>query len=347
MTKLPITRRSIVLWVAASLPVTLSAKVEFRSEILPILETKCLKCHSAPHEEGGKLVKPKAELRLDAAWAVLKGGESKRPAVVAKDVAKSYLYEVLTLPKDDDMFMPPKGDPVTVEEMAKIKTWIEEGADFGGWEGNVVGKPADPAAPGKVAQKEREHDVLYKAIAEGLQPASTEALKKAKDAGAQVSPLMVNSPLLRVDFLTGVSRCDDTSIQNLLVLKDNVVHLDLARTAVTDAGLKTVVQFPRLTRLDLRKTKVTDKGVEQLAALKHLTYVNLYGTEVTDAGLATLAGIKTLRNIYLWETKATDAGVAKLKAALPQAEIVHNVVIAAPEGAAQEDTQGKRKKNNK
>ena len=187
--------------------------------------------------------------------------------------------------------------------------------------------------------------MLYKKLAEGLQPASAEALKKAKDAGAQVSPLMVNSPLLRVDFLTGVSRCDDASLQNVLVIKDNVVHLDLARTNVTDAGMKTLLSFPKLTRLDLRKTKVTDKGVEVLTGLKHLTYLHLYGTEITDAGLAALGSIKTLRNLYLWETKVTDAGVAKLKAALPQVEIVHNVVITAPEGADQNEGPGRRKKD--
>ncbi|HSJ04931.1 MAG: c-type cytochrome domain-containing protein [Verrucomicrobium sp.] len=346
MTKLPITCPTVLLGAVLTLPLTVSAKVDFKTEILPVLEQKCLKCHSAPKEENGKMVNPKAGLRLDAAWAMLKGGESKRPSLVPKDLAKSYMYEVVNLPKDDDSFMPPKGDPLTPAEITKLKTWIEEGGDFGGWEGNLVGKPADPGAVAKAPPKDREHELLYKALSEGLQPASAEVLKKAKDAGAQASALMVNSPLLRVDFLTGVSRCDDASIQNLLVLKENVAHLDLARTNVTDVALQTLAQFPRLTRLDLRKTKVTDKGVESLTALKHLTYLNLYGTEITDASLTALAGMKTLRNLYLWETKATEPAVAKLKAALPQTEIVHDVEIAAPEGAAAgEEKMGKKKKN--
>lgn len=322
---------------------TAGAAVDFKKEILPVIEAKCLKCHKAPFEENGKKVLPKAELRLDAAWTMLKGGESKRPALVPKDTAKSYMYEVVNLPKDDDMFMPPKGDPLTVEEIAKLKTWIEEGADFGGWEGNLVGKPADTPSPAaKAPPKEREHDKIYKALSEGLQPPDTEVTKKVQAAGAQVSILQVGGPLVRVDFLTGVSKCNDESVTALAPLKDNIAHLDLARTSVTDAALKTAAGFPRLTRLDLRKTKVTDKGIEALSACKHLNYINLFGTEVTDAALTSLAGIKSLRNVYLFETKVTDAGVAKLKAALPDAEIVSNVTMPAPQAGG--EAAGKRKK---
>lgn len=154
--------------------------VNFKTEILPVLEAKCVKCHKAEHEEAGKIVKPKSELRLDAAWSMLKGGESKRPALVPKDSAKSYMFEVVNLPKDDDMFMPPKGDPLTAEETAKLKTWIEEGADFGGWEGNLAGKPADAPSTAKAPPKEREHDALYKKLSEGLQAPSKDALKRPR-----------------------------------------------------------------------------------------------------------------------------------------------------------------------
>ncbi|MEZ0276678.1 MAG: c-type cytochrome domain-containing protein [Roseimicrobium sp.] len=317
--------------------------VNFKTEILPVLEAKCVKCHKAEHEEAGKIVKPKSELRLDAAWTMLKGGESKRPALVPKDTAKSYMFEVVNLPKDDDMFMPPKGDPLTAEETAKLKAWIEEGADFGGWEGNLVGKPADAPSTAKAAPKEREHDALYKKLSEGLQPPAKDALKKAQDTGAQVTILQVGGPLVRVDFLTGVSKADDASVAAIAVIKDNIAHLDLARTAITDASLKTAASFPRLVRLDLRKTKVTDKGVQQLAECKNLNYLNLYGTEVTDAVIPALASLKTLRHVYLWETKITDAGLAKLKAALPEAEVVASATMPAPQEAA----PGGGKKRNK
>jgi hypothetical protein len=332
---------------------TAGAAVDFKKEILPVLEAKCMKCHKAPYVENGKEVKPKNELRFDAAWAILKGGETKEhPAVVPGSSAKSYMVEVVSLPKDDDMFMPPTGkaDPLTPGEIAKLKSWIDEGANFGGWEGNLAGKPADLPATPTVAKpppppKDREHDKLYKTLSEGLQPPSDDAMKKAKAAGAQVSILQVGGPLVRVDFLTGVSKCNDASVAALAPLKDHIAHLDLARTSVTDAALKTIGTFPRITRVDLRKTKVTDAGLEALSACKHLDYINLFGTEVGDAGIATLAGIKSLRSVYVFETKVTDAGVAKLKAALPQAEIVSNVTMPAPQAGGEGKGKGKKKNN--
>ncbi|MFZ4765171.1 MAG: c-type cytochrome domain-containing protein [Roseimicrobium sp.] len=323
-----------------------SAAVEFEKEVLPVLEAKCLKCHRAPHMEEGKEVKPKSELRLDAPWAMLKGGESKRAALVPKDSAKSYMFEVVNLPKDDDMFMPPKGDPLTKDEIAKLKTWIDEGANFGAWQANSEGKPADaPAASGALPPpKDREHDKIYKALSVGLEPPNAEATKKVQAVGAQVSILQVGGPLVRVDFLTGVSKCTDESLAALTPVQQNIAHLDLARTAITDAALKTAATFPRLTRLDLRKTKITDTGLQALAACKNLNYINLFGTEVSDAGLTALGKVKTLRNVYLFETKVTEAGVAKLRAALPKADIVSQVVMPTPSAAAHGGGKGKKNK---
>lgn len=292
------------------------AAVNFEKEILPFLTEKCIDCHKAPYEEDGRKKEPKGELRMDAAWAMLKGGENG-PILVPGNPAKSYMHEVVTLPEDDDMFMPTKGDPLTKKEIALLKTWIEEGADFGGWEGNLDGKPAEPEKPKVAEPKVREHDEFYKKLAAGAQPASDEAKKKATDAGAQLAELQADVPLLRADFLTGVSVCTDDKVAQLLPLKDQIAHLDLGRTVITDAALKTIAQMPRLADLDLRQTKVTDAGLATLSGLKNLRVLNLYGTEISDAGLKHLASIKSLKKVYLWQTKATDNGVKTLTAAIP------------------------------
>jgi hypothetical protein len=298
------------------------AAVNFEKDLLPVLQKKCLDCHSAPTVVDGKPKKPKGELRLDAAWAMLKGGETG-PSLVPKDLAKSYMFEVVNLPKDDDMFMPPKGDPMTAEEIKLLKAWIESGADFGGWKGNMEGAPADAAAAGGAAKPAgpREHELFYNKLAEDLKPASEAALAKAREGGAQVFQLKPDSPLLRVDFLTGVSKCEDSKLSVLTPIKDNVAQLDLGRTLISDAGLKTVAQLSRLASLDLRQTKVTDAGLGALSALKSLRTLNLFGTEITDAGLKKLATIPSLRQVTVFQTKATSAGVAELKKALPKAEV--------------------------
>ena len=62
---------SLFVLLALGTPAISRAAVSFEKEILPFLEKKCMECHKAPFEENGKTVKPKAGLRLDAAWAKL------------------------------------------------------------------------------------------------------------------------------------------------------------------------------------------------------------------------------------------------------------------------------------
>lgn len=293
---------------------SLTAAPHFEKEIWPFLSKKCVDCHRATHIDDGRKKEPKAGLRLDGAWAIMKGSENG-PVLKPKDSAKSYLYEVTTLPEDDDMFMPSKGDPLTDAEKALLKAWIDAGADFGGWEGNIEGRPLDPNA--KEAARIRDHETFYTQLAQGVTPAKDDVIAKAKTDGAQVFQLKPDSPLLRADFLTGVSNCTDAKLEILLPLKDQIAQLDLGRTAVTDAGMKTLAQLPHLASLDLRQTKITDAGLQHLAAATKLRTLNLYGTEVTDAGLKHLYSLKGLQSVYLWQTKATEAGAQQLTAAVP------------------------------
>lgn len=320
MSKFPFSSTFLAFGSLSLLASPASAAVDFEKQLLPVLQKKCMDCHKAPFVENGKKKEPKAELRLDAAWAILKGSENG-PILKPGDSSKSGMYEVVTLPKDDDDFMPPKGDPLTDAEVKLLKEWIDEGAKFGNWKGNMEGAPAEAVAAEAKVAKVREHEVFYQQLAAGLKPADEAATAKAKEAGAQIFQLKADLPLLRVDFLTGVSKCTDDKVAALLPLKDHIAQLDLGRTAITDASLKTVSQFSRLAALDLRQTKVTDAGLEALSGLKKLQTLNLYGTEVTDAGLAHLAGIKSLKQVFLWGSKATEAGVGKLKAAVPSVEV--------------------------
>ena len=113
-------------------------EVDFEKQIFPILKQKCIKCHEKEHMVDGKLKKPKHGLRLDSAEGIMKGGkEYPNETVVAGKPDASWLLKTTTLPETDDLFMPPKdkADPVTAEERALIKKWIEAGAKFGAWKG--------------------------------------------------------------------------------------------------------------------------------------------------------------------------------------------------------------------
>ncbi len=296
-----------------------SAAVNFEKEVLPFITKKCVDCHKAPTVVNGQKKEPKAGLRLDASWAILKGSENG-PVLTPGAPDKSGIYESVTLPKDDDAHMPSKGDDLTKEETALLKKWIEEGAEFGGWIGSKEGMPAGALTETTKPYKPRKHDLFYAALEKEVRPLPEAVLEKVKSVGAQVSPVKVDSALMRVDFLTGVSKCDDAKIEGLLLIKENIVQLDLGRTVITDAALRTIAQLPRLVNLDLRQTKISDAGIEALSGLKKLESLNLYDTEVTDAGLRHLAKIKSLKHVYLWQSKATKAGVKQLTAAIPGIE---------------------------
>jgi hypothetical protein len=75
----------LMLCVAASLRV--AAAVDFKQEILPILEEHCLKCHGPE--------KQKSEFRVDQRAVMLKGGDSGHAGIVPGDPKKSYLIEVI------------------------------------------------------------------------------------------------------------------------------------------------------------------------------------------------------------------------------------------------------------
>jgi len=104
---------------AAMSALPLHAKVDFEKQVLPFLKERCFDCHQAPRTENGKLKKPKADLRLDDPVEFMKGGENG-VVVTPKSSSKSPIFESVTLPKDDDKHMPPKGDPLAPAEIALL-----------------------------------------------------------------------------------------------------------------------------------------------------------------------------------------------------------------------------------
>ena len=98
---------------------TAADKVDFNSDIRPILESTCLSCHGETKQGG--------ELRLDTQAAALKGSENGA-VLVPGQPDKSSLYTTTTLDPDDDDVMPPKGDPLTKVQTELLKQWIQEGA---------------------------------------------------------------------------------------------------------------------------------------------------------------------------------------------------------------------------
>ena len=105
-------------WAAAARAAERFDRARFEKEIRPLLAERCVECHGD--------LKQKGSLRLDAKIHVFAGGENG-PVIAAGDAAKSSLFQRITS-KDSEQRMPPKGAPLTVAQIASIKTWIDAGA---------------------------------------------------------------------------------------------------------------------------------------------------------------------------------------------------------------------------
>lgn len=92
--------------------------VDYFRDIKPLLESRCLGCHSGH--------KPKGSLRLDARESLFRGGDSG-PAVAA-DAATSELVRRITSQNDD--VMPPTGSRLTKQEVDLITRWIQQGTHW-------------------------------------------------------------------------------------------------------------------------------------------------------------------------------------------------------------------------
>ncbi|HWE04426.1 MAG TPA: c-type cytochrome domain-containing protein [Tepidisphaeraceae bacterium] len=302
------------LLLALSASVMADEKIDFSKQIQPIISTSCYKCHAG--------AKHKGDLKLDSVEGFQKGGkDAAGKVIIAGNPEKSDLFRRINLPKDDDDVMPPdgKGDHLKKEQIALIKTWIAQGANFGSWKADKVAEAPAGDAPGKTADAgdEGPKEIALPTVA----AADAGAVDKLRAAGALVLPLAQNTNLLSVEFTSNASTITDQQIALLAPLAVQVYDLNLANTKVTDDGLKSLDGMKNLHRLHLEKTTVSDAGLAHLKGLTALEYLNLYSTGVTDAGLDNLNGLKGLKSVYLWQSKVSDAGADTLKKALPSAAV--------------------------
>lgn len=98
--------------------------VTYANDIKPIFDRSCVKCHGAE--------KPKAKLRLDSLDGALKGSADGK-VIVPGDSAASVLVHNIARLGDEDHWMPPPDNkagipPLTKEEIALIRAWIDQGA---------------------------------------------------------------------------------------------------------------------------------------------------------------------------------------------------------------------------
>jgi len=93
------------------------AKINFNRDVRPILSNSCFKCHGPAKQEKG--------LRLDLRESAL-----KRKIVVPGSVKDSRVFDRLCSTDEDRMPPPDAGKPLTSGQIATLKAWIDQGAEY-------------------------------------------------------------------------------------------------------------------------------------------------------------------------------------------------------------------------
>ncbi len=141
--------------------------VDFATQILPIISTKCFHCHG-PDESARK-----AKLRLDIGTEAVKERKDGTFAIKPGNLEHSELVKRITNPDPDEVMPPPdEKHPLKPAEIALLKKWIQQGAPYEKhWAFKKPVRAALPAVKNKKwARNEIDRFILAKIEAAKLKP---------------------------------------------------------------------------------------------------------------------------------------------------------------------------------
>jgi mono/diheme cytochrome c family protein len=105
---------------ASRLPPPAAVQIDYNRDIRPIFELTCFRCHGPE--------RPKSGFRLDRRDAALAGGENGRDILPGKSAESPLIHYVARLVEDMEMPPPGKADPLTTNQIALLRAWIDQGA---------------------------------------------------------------------------------------------------------------------------------------------------------------------------------------------------------------------------
>ncbi|MEO1863190.1 MAG: c-type cytochrome domain-containing protein, partial [Verrucomicrobiia bacterium] len=199
-------------------------KVDFAKSIQGVFEARCIDCHGPKKQKG--------DLRLDSQEAAL--AEVVKPG----KSGESELYKHISLPADHEDIMPPKGDPLTKKQIAAIKQWIDEGAN---WPKELVLISAKDRAAAEAAANKLPEPEIKEAPVSDAEKAAIARLSSGEGIGEKFSaPLVMalaqNTKLIYANFRLVGKNVNDGHLAPLADIQ-NLSELDLANTQITAAGL--------------------------------------------------------------------------------------------------------------
>jgi len=135
--------------------ISMAGEIDFARDVQPILSDNCYACHGPDEKERS------AGLRLDTA-------EGAMEALVPGDGAKSELLLRVTTEDPDERMPPPdKKESLSAADVAILRQWIEEGAEWGmHW---AFEEPRRPVPPGDASLHPIDAFVEQQLASEGIE----------------------------------------------------------------------------------------------------------------------------------------------------------------------------------
>jgi uncharacterized membrane protein len=277
------------------LPAT-PANTFYAMRVEPIFSAHCVTCHGPDKQKGN--------LRLDSYAALTKGGKHGAD-VKSGNAQTSELIRRVTLPQDNDDFMPKEGKrPLSADQIKLIELWINAGAS------DALPPDAIKDAPGATSPVAAEvtfeeiDPVEVASLRAGIAPDVAEFQKhypnileyESRNSGY----LVLNASLLGSKF-------GDGDLSALAPLAEHITIADFSRTAITDHAAFAIAGMKKLHSLRLSNTIITDIAMQAIVPLDQLESLNLFGTPVTAAALPAIGKLPKLQHVYVGQSRIPES----------------------------------------
>jgi len=171
------------------LPPPARQSTDFVRDVEPLFRQRCSECHGPNKQE--------SSFRVDRRALLLHGGDSGEPAVVPGHSDQGNLIKYVAH-LDPDTFMPPQGKPLSGQQVALLRAWIDQGAKM-----PEIAAPDSAAAPTTHWSFQPVKDISPPAIKDPWVAGPIDAfiLDKLRASGLKPSPRADRVSLIRRLFL--------------------------------------------------------------------------------------------------------------------------------------------------
>ena len=176
---IPVTRDAAVAAPAADA----GAEATFRSEVAPLLATKCGACHAAGSPESG--------FQIDEREKAIAGGDSGAVGIVPGNPDESELFKRIVT-ADHESRMPADGEPLSADEQKLVRLWIEAGAP---WPDDMQALPESLLPKGDAVPAKGANHWAFQPLARPPVPAAPAQTARGNPVDAFISAALAGKGL--------------------------------------------------------------------------------------------------------------------------------------------------------